>query len=100
MKTLWIIDHYASEPKHGGISRQFDFANELANRGYKVIVISSSFSHYKRNYLFEDNYNIVETSKNVYFVYLRTLAYKSNGVDRLKNMLSYVKRTIDRKIVV
>ena len=44
MKTIWIIDHYSSEPKYGGIQRQFDFANELSKRGYRTIIISSSFS--------------------------------------------------------
>ena len=39
MKTIWIIDHYSSEPKYGGIQRQFDFANELSKRGYKVVFL-------------------------------------------------------------
>ena len=30
MKNIWIIDHYSSEPQYGGISRQYDFAMELA----------------------------------------------------------------------
>ena len=37
MKTVWIIDHYSSEPKHGGISRQYDFALELSRKGYNVV---------------------------------------------------------------
>ena len=28
-KNVWIIDHYSSEPKYGGISRQYEFAKEL-----------------------------------------------------------------------
>ena len=30
MKNIWIIDHYSSEPKYGGIQRQYDFAVELS----------------------------------------------------------------------
>lgn len=43
MKTIWIIDHYSSEPQYGGISRQYDFACELSKRGYNAVVISSAF---------------------------------------------------------
>jgi glycosyltransferase involved in cell wall biosynthesis len=96
IKTIWIIDHYASEPKHGGISRQYDFANELGKRGYRVIVISSSFSHFKRTYIHNGDCTIAQVGDNVFFVYLRTLPYKESaeGVDRLKNMLSFVKAVI------
>ena len=60
MKTIWIIDHYSSEPKHGGVSRQYDFAKELSKRGYKVVIIASSFSHYTHSYISEDNGGIFE----------------------------------------
>ncbi|MDD4436541.1 MAG: glycosyltransferase family 4 protein [Tissierellia bacterium] len=97
MKTLWIIDHYASEPKHGGISRQYDFAIELGKRGYKVIVISSSFSHFKLAYIHEGDCNVVQVDENVCFVYLRTLSYgkeSTEGIARLKNMLSFMRAVI------
>ena len=40
MKNIWIIDHYSSEPQYGGISRQYDFAMELAKRDYNVVVLA------------------------------------------------------------
>ncbi|SOC38429.1 glycosyltransferase family 4 protein [Ureibacillus acetophenoni] len=91
MKTLWILDAHTSEPKYGGISRQYDFATELSKRGYNVIVIASSYSHFTKNYFTDDEFKISEINSRVHFVYLRTKPeYKGNGFDRLLNMLSFV----------
>jgi glycosyltransferase involved in cell wall biosynthesis len=90
MKSLWILDHYSSEPKYGGIARQYDFANELALRGYRVVVVSSSYSHFTHKFIYDEDCKIIEVNDNVYYVYLRTLPYKSNGTKRLLNMLSFV----------
>lgn len=90
VKTIWIIDHYSSEPKYGGISRQYDFARELDKRGYKTIIISSAFSHYTHKYLFEEEYTISKFANNSFYVYLRTHKYLKNaGLDRAKNMFSF-----------
>ena len=72
MKTIWIIDHYSSEPKYGGISRQYDFAKELGKRGYRVVVISSSFCHFTHSYFSEKRVFITRPGKNIFYVYLRT----------------------------
>ncbi len=94
MKTIWIIDHYSSEPKYGGISRQYDFAIELSKQGYKVIVIASGFSHYTHTYIeqFEhESWIISKISDNAYYVYLRTSMYETNGgLGRIKNMFSFM----------
>lgn len=92
MKTLWILEHYASEPKHGGISRQYDFAVELSRRGHRVVVICSSYSHYHHNYIHTDECKVVTVKDNVYFVYLKTVPYKHNGIKRFLNMISYVSQ--------
>lgn len=92
MKTAWIIDHYSSEPKYGGISRQYDFANELAKRGYNVVVIASSFSHFTHSYISDRELLISKVSDKVNYVYLKTSSYtKNGGLGRLKNMLSFHK---------
>lgn len=94
MKTIWIIDHYSSEPKYGGIQRQYDFAVELSKRGYKVIVIASSFSHYTHTYISEEKAFHSQIADNAFYVYLHTRAYSSNGgLGRIRNMFSF-KRAI------
>lgn len=91
-KNIWIIDHYSSEPAYAGISRQYDFARELANRGHHVVVIASSFSHFTHSYISNEEKFESKVNEKVHFVYLRTSAYASNGgIGRLKNMLSFLQ---------
>lgn len=91
MKIIWIIDHYSSEPKFGGIQRQFDFANEFSRRGYKVIIIASAFSHYTHTYITEEDCYISQFAENAYYAYVRTKPYQTNGgLGRVKNMFSFV----------
>lgn len=90
MKTIWIIDHYSSEPKFGGIQRQFDFANELSKRGYKTVIISSAFSHYTHTYITTEQCHISQFADYAYYAYVHTKSYETNGgLGRVKNMFSF-----------
>lgn len=90
MKTVWIIDHYSSEPKYGGIQRQYDFGNELSKRGYNVVIISSSFSHFTHTYISDESMFISKINDNAHYVYLKTSSYVNNGgVKRIMNMFSF-----------
>ena len=90
MKIVWIIDHYSSEPKYGGIVRQYDFALELAQRGYKVVVISSSFSHFSHSYISEEGFYVSNIHENAHYVYLKTSSYETNNsFSRFKNIFSF-----------
>lgn len=94
MKTIWIIDHYSSEPEYGGISRQYDFAQELGKRGYCVVVIASGFCHFTHEYITEKEHpiKISRLSENVHYIYLRTTAYTFNGgTGRAKNMIDFMR---------
>ena len=91
MKTIWIIDHYSSEPKFGGIQRQFDFANELSKRGYRTVIISSAFSHFTHSYISEDKIKISEFNENAFYAYIHTHSYENNGgLRRIDNMFSFL----------
>jgi len=95
MKTIWIIDHYSSEPKYGGISRQYDFAGELGKRGYKVVVFASSFSHFTHSYISEEECFLSEVSENVTYVYLRTASYQNNnGLQRARSMFDFLFKVL------
>lgn len=101
MKTVWIIDHYSSEPKYGGISRQYDFANALAKKGYNVVVIASSFSHFTHSYINNDSMYISRVNENVTYVYLKTTKYTENsGKERLCNMLSFHRIVVKKMKVI
>lgn len=92
MKNIWIIDHYSSEPEHGGISRQYDFAVELSRQGYSVLVISSSFSHFHHRYIHQAPLSISQIAPSAHYAYVKTHAYESNGgIDRVRSMFSFVR---------
>jgi glycosyltransferase involved in cell wall biosynthesis len=91
--NIWIIDHYSSEPQYGGISRQYDFARELSNRGHNVLVIASGFSHFKHTYISDEECFVSEINDRANYVYLKTSAYTNNdGVQRLLNSLDFVRK--------
>lgn len=94
-KTVWIIDHYASEPQYGGISRQYDFGSELSKRGYNVIVIASAFSHFKHEYITNEKIAVSSINPNFHFVYIHTTKYENNdGKERAINMVSFFKNVM------
>jgi len=94
-KTIWIVDHYSSEPKYGGISRQYDFAKELGKRGYNVIIFSSGFSHYTHTYISEEPVFISKAFQHVRYVYVKTHSYgENNGKDRALNMFSFMVQVL------
>lgn len=102
MKKIWIIDHYSSEPRYGGISRQYDFAKELGKRGYNVVVVSSAFSHFTHSYISENDIFVSEVSSNVHYVYLKTVEYQSNnGLQRAKSMFDFLFKVLkyEKKLV-
>lgn len=89
--NIWIIDHYSSEPKYGGYSRQYYFAKEFSKRKYNVLVVASSFSHFTHSYISNEEYFFTEINKNAHYVYLKTLKYCNNaGLKRILNTFSFV----------
>lgn len=88
---IWILDHYSSEPKYGGISRQYDFAKEFSRRGIKVTVISSAFSHYSHEYITDEECLYSQIDDNAWYAYIHTTKYQNNGgISRIWNTFSYV----------
>ena len=89
---IWIMDHYSSEPKYGGISRQYDFAKEFSRRGIQVTVIASAFSHFSHSYISDEKCMFSKIDDNAQYVYLKTTKYdKNGGLARIWNMVSFLK---------
>lgn len=93
--NIWIIDHYSSEPRHGGISRQYDFANGLSARGHKVLVVSSAFSHFSHKYITTEECMISQVNPNAHYAYVHTPEYSENkSAKRFLNTLAFVKSVL------
>lgn len=94
-QTIWIIDHYSSEPQYGGISRQYDFATELGRRGYKVVIIASGFCHFTHSYISEEDVKVNTLCPGVHYIYLKTSAYEANGgMGRARNMVDFMNKVL------
>lgn len=96
MSNIWIFNHYATKPDEPA-ARDYDMAKQLAERGNKITIFASAFSHYKLKIKYleaKENWRI-EDVNGVRFVWIRTFPYKKNNWRRFLNMLSYSWRVIN-----
>ncbi|MDJ0332964.1 glycosyltransferase family 4 protein [Planococcus sp. S3-L1] len=90
MKNIWFFHHYATPPDRPGLTRSFDFARNLNNKGYDCTIFSSSYLHYaSENIINDSSLYKIEIYDGVRFIFIRTSSYKSNGIKRVKNFLDY-----------
>jgi len=94
--NIWIFNHYALTPDMSGGTRHYDFAKELIKRGHCVTIVASSFhySKYKEMKEYEDKEYLIEKIDGIDFIWLKTSAYFGNGINRVKNMISYTHKVL------
>ncbi len=93
-KRIWIINQYASHLE----TRHLELGKVFAEKGYSVTVITSSYHHGKREYLFSEPVKQVQRQENFNYVYLHSSPeYKSNGVKRVLNMLDFCRRFLQEQ---
>lgn len=95
MKRVWILSPNAVPPELGSLNRHYKFSEYLINKGYDVLIFSSSKVHNTSINMIKDdtNYKIVEYG-NVPFVFVKTRDYVGTGLNRVKSMLDYAFRTV------
>ena len=92
-KIIWTFHHYSSPPSMSGLTRPFHYARNLEHYGYRNIVFSSAFLHFSgENLIKHKEKYIARLEEGVRFIFLKTTAYKKNGIDRIINMISYMMR--------
>lgn len=75
MKTIWIINQYASTPETGYGGRTFYLAGELAKKGHKVYVIASAENHLLHTKPHAPNNVTFEPINGFTFVWIKMPAY-------------------------
>lgn len=91
-KTIWIINQYASHL----VTRHEELSKSFAAHGYIVAVITSSFHHGKREYMYDEPITYRELCDGVTYVYIHSgPAYQKNDAGRIFNMLDFC-RLVDR----
>ena len=89
--NIWMMNHYATLMLQNKAGRHYSFAKELEKRGYNATVFcSSSSSMVAKDIVFTGREKWTEKKDGKSsFVFVRNKAYQANGIDRIKNMLSF-----------
>lgn len=95
MKQVWILNHYAQEPRGAGGTRHFHLAEHLEAYGWHATVIAASVEFNSgQQRLAPHEASRYERFANVPFLWVRTPEYKGNGGGRMLNMLAYSWQTL------
>ncbi len=93
--NIWIVNHHALTPDMSGGTRHYDLAKELVKKGHKVTIIASSFHYAKLEEMrsYGDSLYIRERLDEVDFIWLKTPPYRGSGLGRIRNMITFMRRT-------
>lgn len=88
---VWLVNHYAYPPTQAGGTRHYDIGTRLAQKGHQVTIWSTSRSHASGQEMKRHRglSPVVEEFDGITWVWLKTSPYKSNGISRGLNMLSF-----------
>lgn len=97
MKNVWILNHYAQEPRSFGGTRHFDLAKRLPEFGWKASIVAAGTElNTGRQRLHAGELHRLDTFDGIDFLWLATPAYQGNGLGRLRNMATYAGRALGR----
>ena len=88
-KTIWIVNQFASHLEE----RHLNLAANFAEKGYNVVVITTSFHHGRHIYLYEEELKVVEKQQGVTYIYLKSRPpYMTGAGKRTLHMLDFCYR--------
>lgn len=89
-KTIWIINQYAGSIEHGMEYRHYYLAKEFINLGYKVVIISGSYSHlYNKKPEIKNTFTFEEI-EGIKYCWVKIPKYKKSiSIARFYNMLVF-----------
>ena len=77
-KNIWIINEYAGSAYHGMEFRNYYLAKEWIKRGYKVYIITASYSHlFKKLPKIENNFTF-ENIDGINYLWIKVPHYKES----------------------
>lgn len=101
MKTVWIVNHYATDPQETASgSRHFSLARGLVQRGWTVVLLAASTEHPsgRRRAGISGARASDRVRDGVRFRFLRTPQY-DGGLGRLRNMAAFTAALLRRSNV-
>lgn len=92
MRILYI-NHYAGSPRHGMEFRPYYLAREWVRLGHEVRIVASAYSHLRSQQpQLNGRDRLDEDIDGVRYTWLDTPRYQGNGLARVRNMASFVRR--------
>lgn len=88
-KKILIICHYAQQPPLNTMLRYHNWGKALVKRGHSVIILAASTIHNTDIDIIEKTGKSKDVCDGVKYRYIKTPKYSGNGVQRIKNMLSF-----------
>lgn len=88
--NILLINHYAGSRRHGMEHRPYYLAREWVKEGHSVTIVAASNSHVRTKKVEMSGLVSEEDIEGVRYVWLRTPAYKGNGIGRAINIFSFV----------
>ncbi len=88
--NIWFFNHYAVPPAFYPLTRTYNFAKVLLKGVHTVKIFAASTVHKSDINLIKDGAKYKEdTVDGIEYVFLKTSTYKTNGLDRIVNMIQY-----------
>ena len=92
MRILYI-NHYAGSPHHGMEFRPYYLAREWVRSGHDVNIVAADYSHLRVTQPdLGAGRRRDETIDGIHYTWLKTRAYRGNGLGRVRNIASFVHR--------
>lgn len=89
-RTIWIMNHYASDMFRDKAGRHYWFAKKLAERRYKPTVFcASTYLINGESVDTEGKSSTVKFDGDTPFVFIKTPEYTGNGIGKIKNMIGF-----------
>jgi glycosyltransferase involved in cell wall biosynthesis len=91
--NILLINHYAGSPRDGMEYRAYYLSREWVRLGHRVLIVASSQSHVRTQQpQLAGRNRLDETIDGIRYTWLKTSAYSGNGIQRVRNMFSFVSR--------
>lgn len=99
MKHIVIINHNAGSPEHGPNFRSYFSAKGWTEKGYRVTIVCSSFSHkLKKIPKATKEYNL-EMIDGIKYIWIKTSKYHNN-IGRLFNYIQFLRKLKNLKLII
>ncbi len=81
-KTIWVINQFAGTPESGWGERHYYFSRYWVKKGYKVIVLSASYSHMFKNQPITNGkkYTIQKIGDDLSYCWVKINKYSGGGI--------------------